>query len=83
MNDATPPEDDSDLETLDLLHGAEEIAAFLYGDRRYARRVRNHAENQNLPIFPVGKVLHAAKRDLIDDIRDKKNRNKNKHKHKK
>lgn len=73
MSTNEPPIPDTD-DTLGLLHGAEEIAAFLYGDRRYARRVRNHAENRTLPIFPVGKILHAMKSDLVADIADKKSR---------
>jgi hypothetical protein len=45
----------------DLLDGASEIAAFLFGDTRQRRRVYHLAETRQLPVFRLGQTLCARK----------------------
>lgn len=45
----------------DLLSGASEIAAWLYGDPKKRRKVYHLAETSNFPHFKMGSKLHARK----------------------
>lgn len=49
----------------DLLHGGEEIAAFVYGDRRKRRAVYHLAETAKLPVFRIGAIVCARKSSLM------------------
>ena len=49
----------------DILHGADGIAAFLYGDARYRRKVYNLIETGRLPHFRLGAGLCARKSVLL------------------
>ena len=60
MSDATVTEFSKDL-----LIGADEIAEFLFGDRKQRRRVYYLAARSNLPIFRLKSQLCARKSILI------------------
>lgn len=49
----------------DLLHGADEIAAFLYGDAAQRRKVYNLVETGRLPHFRLGAMICARKSVLL------------------
>lgn len=49
----------------DVLYGAEEIASFLFGDRRYRRRVYTRAAKAQLPVFRIGTSICARKSVLL------------------
>ena len=49
----------------DLLHGAEAIAEFLFGDRKARRKVYHLAETSNLPTFHLGGKVCARRSVLI------------------
>lgn len=49
----------------DLLYGADAIALFLFGDRRYRRRVYNLVDGNGLPVFRVGVNICARKSVLL------------------
>lgn len=52
----------------DLLHGAEEIAVFLFGDGKHRRRVYNLVDGNELPVFRIGANICARKSVLMDWI---------------
>jgi hypothetical protein len=58
----------------DLLHGAAAIAEFLFGDRKYRRKVFYLAERSKLPIFRLRSQLCARKSTLLKFIEDQENR---------
>lgn len=60
----------SDISELagDLLRGAEEIAAFLFGDKSYRRKVYHLAETSRLPVFRLGSILCARRSVLMSWI---------------
>jgi hypothetical protein len=49
----------------DILHGADGIAEFLYGDGKLRRKVYNLVETERLPHFRLGAVLCARKSVLL------------------
>lgn len=55
----------------DLLRGAEEIALFLFGDRKQRRRVYHLIATSNLPVFKLGSMICARKSVLLKWIADK------------
>jgi hypothetical protein len=58
----------------DILRGADDIAAFLYGDRRHRRKVYNLIETNRLPHFRLGNTVCARKSVLIGWIRSQEER---------
>jgi hypothetical protein len=54
----------------DILHGAEGVAEFLYGDRKLRRKVYNLAETERLPHFRLGATICARKSILLGWIAD-------------
>lgn len=58
----------------DLLHGAETIAEFLFGDKEGRRRVYHLAATSKLPVFRLGSVLCARRTVLIGWIRNQERR---------
>lgn len=50
----------------DVLYGADEIAAFLFGDRKHRRRVYGRAANNELPVFRIGASVCARKSVLLE-----------------
>jgi len=48
----------------DILYGAEAIVEFLFGDRRYRRKVYNLIETQRLPHFRLGATV-CARRSIL------------------
>jgi len=51
--------------TNDILRGADEIAAVLYGDKTLRRRVYHLAATQRLPVFRLGQVICARRSKLL------------------
>jgi hypothetical protein len=48
----------------DLISGAEAIAIFIWGHRKFKRRVYYFADRGELPIFRVGARFHARRSTL-------------------
>jgi hypothetical protein len=50
----------------DLLRGAEEIAEFIYGDRKHRSKVYHAISKDGLPTFRMnGGVIHARKSTIL------------------
>ncbi len=49
----------------DLLRGAEELAEFIFGDRRQRRKIYHIAEGGGLPTFRLGGILCGRKSTLL------------------
>lgn len=49
----------------DLLRGAEDIAEFIFGDRRQRRKIYHIVETSNLPTFRLGGILCGRKSVLM------------------
>lgn len=58
----------------DLLRGAEEIADFLFGDRKLRRRVYHLAATSNLPVFKLGSMICARRSVLLKWIVEQESR---------
>ena len=58
----------------DLLHGAEKIAQFLYGDRELRRKVYHLVATSNLPVFKLGSMICARKSVLLTRVKDQEER---------
>ncbi len=58
----------------DVLHGAAEIAEFLFGDRRLRRKVYHLAETSRLPVFRYGARLNARRSTLLKWIAEQEQR---------
>ena len=58
----------------DILRGADDIAAFLYGESRHRRKVYNLIETNRLPHFRLGSTVCARKSVLIDWIKSQEER---------
>lgn len=54
----------------DILHGAEEIAEFLYGDRKSRRKVYHLVESGHIPFFKIGNNVCTRKSVLLDWIEE-------------
>ncbi len=54
----------------DLLRGADEIALYLFGDRRLRRKVYHLAQTSNLPVFRLGSMICARKSVLLKWIEE-------------
>ncbi len=52
----------------DILYGAEEIAVFLFGERKHRRRVYNLVDGNGLPVFRIGVNICARKSVLLEWI---------------
>jgi len=52
----------------DLLHGADEIATFIFGERGSRRKVYYLAECARLPVFRLGTMLCARRSVLMNWI---------------
>jgi hypothetical protein len=68
MNQFHPPNIAHNIthETLadDLLHGADEIALFVYGDAKQRRKIYHLAETSRFPIFRLGAMI-CARRSVL------------------
>lgn len=49
----------------DLLRGADEIAAFLFGSTKHRRRVYHLVETSKLPVFRLGSMVCARRSVLM------------------
>jgi hypothetical protein len=58
----------------DVIEGADAIAEFLFGSKKYRRRVYYLAESSTLPIFRLGSVLCARKSVLLEFISSQEGR---------
>jgi hypothetical protein len=66
MDIRTEPPDETPQELGDdLLRGADEIAAFIFGARGSRRKIYYLAETSHLPVFRLGSVLCARRSVLI------------------
>lgn len=54
--------------TSDILYGADEIAVFLFGDKKYRRRVYSRIASNELPIFRIGANICARRSTLLEWI---------------
>ena len=54
----------------DLLQGADEIAEFLYGDRKKRRQVYHLVQKRCLPVFKFGAMLCARRTRLVAHIEE-------------
>ena len=61
----------------DLLHGAEVIAQFLFGDRKLRRKVYHLVATSNLPNFKLGSMICARKSILLKWIQEQEERHNN------
>jgi hypothetical protein len=52
----------------DILRGADEIAQFLFGQKRFRRRVYALVERKELPIFRIGAIIRARRSVLLQWI---------------
>lgn len=59
----------------DILRGAEDIAEFLFGDKKQRRRVYHVASTSRLPCFRLGAILCARKSKLLEWIEAQEARN--------
>jgi hypothetical protein len=53
----------------DLLEGADAIAVFVYGDKKYRRKVYHLATINGLPTFNLGAIVCARKSTLIEWVK--------------
>jgi hypothetical protein len=61
----------------DLLRGADEIAAFLYGDATFRRKVYHLVATSYLPVFKLGSMICARKSVLLKWIEAQEGRHAN------
>ena len=73
MNRMQQPADTEKLAS-DLLHGADEIAAFVFGDASQRRKIYHLAETSRLPVFRLGAVLCARRSILMGWIAEQEQR---------
>jgi hypothetical protein len=58
----------------DLLRGAEEIAEFLFGDRKGRRKLYHLVATSNLPVFKIGSTICARESMLRRWIKEREER---------
>lgn len=58
----------------DILRGAEQIAAYLFGDAKLRRKIYHLAQTGNLPVFRLGSTLCARKSKLLHWIEEEEER---------
>lgn len=51
---------------IDLIHGADEYAAFLFGDAKQRRKIYFLASRNAIPFFKIGSTICARKSTVID-----------------
>lgn len=54
----------------DILYGADQIAEFLYGDKKHRRKIYNLVENGQIPHFRLGTGICARRSVLLMWIGD-------------
>ena len=62
------------IEPLDILEGAGDIAAYIYGDREKRRKVYHAVSNGGLPVFRIGGVISARRSTLLSWIADQEHK---------
>jgi hypothetical protein len=60
----------------DLLRGADEIAEFLFGDRKLRRRVYHLSTSTNVPLFKLGAMVCGRRSVLLSWIHEQEARRK-------
>jgi len=65
MDQTTGPILDAPALGDDLLRGADEIAAFIFGERGSRRKIYYLAETSHLPVFRLGATLCARRSVLM------------------
>lgn len=74
MDQTTGPNNNVHALGDDLLHGADEIAAFVFGERGSRRKIYYLAECARLPVFRLGSMLCARKSVLMGWIAGQESR---------
>lgn len=74
MDQHTAPNPNSPELADDLLHGADEIASFVFGERGSRRKIYYLAECARLPVFRLGSMLCARKSVLMGWIAGQESR---------
>ena len=64
----------TEIEPLDILEGAGDIAAYIYGDREKRRKIYHAAANAGLHVFRIGGVICARRSTLLGWIADQERR---------
>jgi hypothetical protein len=61
------PEEDQEVapESLDLLHGADQISTFMFGTPDKVRQIYHLFEKHRLPAWKAGNTLYARKKTII------------------
>lgn len=54
----------------DILHGAEEIAEFIFGERKSRRKIYHHLERGHIPFFKIGNNVCTRKSVLLEWIEE-------------
>ncbi|HEX4409039.1 MAG TPA: DNA-binding protein [Xanthobacteraceae bacterium] len=66
---------EADLELhKDLLRGADEIAEFVFGDRKHRRKVYHLVATSRMPTFKIGSMICARKSVLLQWIAEQEKR---------
>jgi hypothetical protein len=58
----------------DILRGAEEIAEFIFGDKKSRRKIYYLSECTRIPVFRLGSVLCARRSVLLNWITGQENK---------
>ena len=58
----------------DMLHGADEIAQFIYGDPTKRRKIYHLASTSLIPTFKLGSMICARRSVLLDWIETQEQR---------
>ena len=74
MESPTVPENTPNELADDMLRGADEIAAFIFGERGSRRKIYYLVECSRLPVFRLGSVLCARKSVLLGWISGQESR---------
>jgi hypothetical protein len=72
----TPPTAPAELAS-DILHGAGQIARFLYGHEKYRRKVYRLIDGGKLPYFRLGSAICSRKSIILEAINSATNIYKN------
>lgn len=66
--------DDAQDFARDMLRGANDIAAFLFGAGSQRRKVYHLAATSNLPVFKLGSMICARRSVLLKWVQDQESR---------
>lgn len=58
----------------DLLRGAALVAEFIYGDRKYRRKIYHLFETSRIPLFKLGSVICGRRSVLVQWVAEQERR---------